>query len=613
MSPHSLIPPREVTQGKLDVRAAVANTVRPKDTYTIADRLEAQAVTFADRPYLLYGDEVLTFADVNTLANRYAHALATLGVGSGDAVALVMENRPEFFIAWFALNKLGAVCGFINTNLTGQPLAHALAATRARAVVCGDECLANFDGLDTGHVPLWRVADASRTAQPQALAQAALDLTRLARQSETANPDPALRAQVLAEAPAVFICTSGTTGLPKAANTSHMRWLNVGDIMQVTLKAGPDDVFYCFLPLYHGAAATSLGSTALRCGGAIVIRRKFSVREFWADVRRYRVTVCQYIGEICRYLLNQPEAADDREHTLTRMMGAGLSADIWQRFVDRFGDIDVFEGWGSTESNCNIINVDNRVGSCGRIPYWDRTNVRIIAYDTDADAPARDEDTGFCRQVGPGEAGEVVGYIIQSDETGAGRFEGYTSAEATHQKILRDVFAPGDAWWRSGDLLRYDEDGYCWFVDRIGDTFRWKSENVSTTEVADALSGFPGLEALTIYGVQVPGHEGRCGMAAVVMQEGQAFDADAFYRLTVERLPRYAAPQFVRVRREADITSTFKLRKVDLMREGYDPARFDEPLYVRVESAGRYVPYSPEALERAGLPPFNAGEGKETA
>ncbi|TIC79780.1 long-chain-acyl-CoA synthetase [Crenobacter intestini] len=604
MSAQNLIPPREVTQAKLDARAAVANTVRPHDAYTIADRLEAQAVAFAERPYLIYGDEVLSFADVNTLANRYAHALATLGVGAGDAVALVMENRPEFFIAWFALNKLGAVCGFINTNLSGQPLAHALAATRARAVICGDECLANFEGLDTGHVPLWRVADASRTSQPQALAQAALDLTRLARQSETANPDPALRAQVTAEAPAVFICTSGTTGLPKAANTSHMRWLNVGDIMQVTIGAEPDDVFYCFLPLYHGAAATSLGSTALRCGGAIVIRRKFSVREFWSDVRRYRVTVCQYIGEICRYLLNQPERADDREHTLTRMMGAGLSADIWQRFVARFGEIDVFEGWGSTESNCNIINVDNRVGSCGRIPYWDRTNVRIIAYDTDADVPLRDEDTGFCRQVGPGEAGEVLGYIIQSDETGGGRFEGYTSAEATEQKILRDVFSPGDAWWRSGDLLRYDEDGYCWFVDRIGDTFRWKSENVSTTEVAEALSGFPGLEALTIYGVQVPGHEGRCGMAAVVMQEGHSFDTDAFYRLSCERLPRYAAPQFVRVRREADITSTFKLRKVDLMREGYDPARFDEPLYVRDEAAGRYVPYSPEALARAGLPPF---------
>ncbi len=613
MSTKNFIPPREVTQARLDARTAVANTVRPLDAYTIADRLEAQAVAFAERPYLIYGDEALSFADVNTLANRYAHALSTLGVGAGDAVALVMENRPEFFIAWFALNKLGAVCGFINTNLVGQPLAHALSATRARAVICGDECLANFEGLDTGHVPLWRVADPAQAASGHALAQAALDLTRLARQSSTANPDPALRAQVKAEDAAVYICTSGTTGLPKAANTSHMRWLNVGDIMQVTLGANEEDVFYCFLPLYHGAAATSLGSTALRCGGAIVVRRKFSVREFWSDVRRHRVTVCQYIGEICRYLLNQPERDDDRAHTLTRMMGAGLSTDVWQRFVARFGDIDIFEGWGSTESNCNIINVDNRVGSCGRIPYWDRTNVRMIAYDADTDAPLRDEDTGFCSQVGPNEPGEVVGYIIQSDETGGGRFEGYTSAEATEQKILRDVFAPGDAWWRSGDLLRYDEDGYCWFVDRIGDTFRWKSENVSTTEVADALSGFPGLEALTIYGVQVPGHEGRCGMAAVVMQEGHAFDADAFYRLTCERLPRYAAPQFVRVRREADITSTFKLRKVDLMRDGYDPARFDEPLYVRVESAGRYLPYSAAALEAAGLPAFATVCDKEAS
>ncbi|MCL6262992.1 long-chain-acyl-CoA synthetase [Craterilacuibacter sp. RT1T] len=603
--PFSVLPSREETQAKLDARARVANAVRPLDAFTLADRLEAQALSHAARPFLIDGDTALSFAQVNASANRYAHALATLGIKQGDAVALVMENRPEYFIVWFALNKLGAICGFINTHLSGQALIHALAATQARAVIAGDECLVNFSALDTGHIPLWRVADPLQQAPAEGLRLAALELSRLARQSAADNPPASLRAGLRAEDTALYICTSGTTGLPKAAKTSHMRWLNVGDIMQVTLSASENDVFYCFLPLYHGAGSMSLGSTALRCGAAIVIRRKFSVREFWRDVRKYRITVCQYIGEICRYLLNQPPSADDREHSLRKMMGAGLSAEVWQRFVARFGPMDIYEGWGSTESNCNIINVDNRVGSCGRIPFWDKTNVRMIAYDVDSDSPVRDEASGLCQQVGPDEVGEVIGFIIDSDETGGGRFEGYTSSEATAQKILRDVFTPGDAWWRSGDLLRYDEDGYCWFVDRIGDTFRWKSENVSTTEVAEALSGFDGLEALTIYGVQVPAHEGRCGMAAVVMQEGRDFDAAAFYRLASARLPKYAVPQFVRVRREADMTSTFKLKKVDLMREGYDPARFSDPLLVCDDKAATYVPYSPEALAQTGLPAFS--------
>ncbi|MGL6072392.1 AMP-binding protein, partial [Craterilacuibacter sp.] len=348
---------REATQAKLDARSAVANAVRPKDAFTLGDRLEQQTRIHGAQPFLLYGDESLSYARVNACVNQYAHALYTLGIRKGDAVALVMENRPEYFIAWFALNKLGAVCGFINTNLTGTPLRHALAATEARAVIVGDECLANFNGIDTGHVPVWRVAEARHAPDDSVLALAALELSRLARQSADSNPDPALREGLSGEDTALYICTSGTTGLPKAAKTSHMRWLNVGDIMQVTLSATADDVFYCFLPLYHGAAAMSLGSTALRCGGAIVIRRKFSVREFWADVRRYHITVCQYIGEICRYLLNQPERDDERAHSLNKMMGAGLSADVWTRFTARFGPMAIYEGWGATESNCNIINV----------------------------------------------------------------------------------------------------------------------------------------------------------------------------------------------------------------------------------------------------------------
>jgi fatty-acyl-CoA synthase len=274
------------------------------------------------------------------------------------------------------------------------------------------------------------------------------------------------------------------------------------------------------------------------------------------------------------------------------MMGAGLGPDIWVAFQERFGIPHILEGWSSTEANTNLINLDNKVGSCGRIPFKERHNGRLIRYDVETDTHVRDE-AGFCIECEPGEPGEFIGMILDLPGSGAGRFEGYTSAEETERKILRDVFRPGDAWYRSGDLLYHDADDYYYFVDRIGDTFRWKSENVSTQEVAEALHGFPGLEIANVYGVKVPDAEGRAGMAALVLRDPDAFDGRAFFEHAAARLPEYAAPVFVRLVEQPDVTSTFKLRKIDLQREGYDPDRV-RGVFVRDESARAYVPLSPD-------------------
>lgn len=605
------VPSREETQRKLDKRAIASNTVKPSQPYTLADRLEEQACRFPDRPFLIYGDEVLSYAEVNARANQVAHAIAPLGLAPGDCVALVMENRPDFFIVWFGLNKAGLVCGFINTHLTGPLLANALEATQARAAIFGEEVLANLESeeprasskMNGLTLCLWQ--DAENPAPAALRAHTSLDLSAQAATAPRSNPAADLRAHWVGESTALLICTSGTTGLPKAARTSHMRWLNVGDVQVASMGTGPDDVFYCFLPLYHGAASMSLGSTALRGGSSIVIRRKFSVHAFWQDVRRYQITVCQYIGEICRYLLNQPAQADDREHTLRIMVGAGLCAEVWTRFVERFGIEHVFEGWGATESNCNLLNVDNHVGACGRVPFWDKTNLRLVRYDIESGSHPRNAD-GFLMPCQPGEVGEGIGFIVDHPEIAGGRFEGYTSLDATERKIYRNVFQKGDAWWSSGDLFRFDEDGYFYFVDRIGDTFRWKSENVSTTEVAEALASYPGLESINIYGVTVPGHEGRAGMAAVVMQPGHTFEPQAFYALTAKRLPDYAAPLFVRIATAAEMTTTFKLKKTDLVHAGYNPANFSDPLFVRDPANARYTLLNPAVLARLGLPPCTA-------
>jgi fatty-acyl-CoA synthase len=355
------------------------------------------------------------------------------------------------------------------------------------------------------------------------------------------------------------------------------------------------------LPLYHGAAGMVVVSSALAQGAAIALRRRFSAGRFWDEVRRDGVTGLQYIGEICRYLLNQPPRPDDRDHGLRVMMGAGLTAGGWEAFQSRFGVERILEGWSSTEANTNLINLDGKVGACGRIPFRDRHNGRLIRWDVETESHPRDA-RGFCIECAPGEAGEFIGMILDLPDSGAGRFEGYTSVEETERKILRGVFQAGDAWYRSGDLLMRDEDDYYYFVDRIGDTFRWKSENVSTQEVAEALADFPGLEIANVYGVPVPGAEGRAGMAALVLRDRDAFDGRAFFALTVERLPDYAAPLVVRLVAAADLTSTFKLRKIDLQREGYDLDVVCDPLYVRDPAAHAYVP-----LTGANRPGIGAG------
>jgi fatty-acyl-CoA synthase len=382
-----------------------------------------------------------------------------------------------------------------------------------------------------------------------------------------------------------------------------MRWLGVGDGMSAIAGYGPDDVIACVLPLYHGAGGMVVISCALAQGASVWLARRFSASRFWDDVRRHGVTGFQYVGEICRYLAHQPPRPDDRAHRLRVMMGAGIGADVWRVFVERFGVERILEGWSSTEANTSLINLDGVVGSCGRIPFPELHNGRLIRIDLDDETHPRDA-AGACIECGPGEVGEFVGMIPDLPDSGAGRFEGYTDPEATARKVLRDVVRPGDRWYRSGDLLRRDEDGYFYFVDRIGDTFRWKSENVSTQEVAEALAGFPGLEIANVYGVRVPGAEGRAGMAALVLREGARFDPDAFFAWTADRLPAYAAPVFVRVAGAADLTSTFKLRKVDLQRAGYAAARCaGDPLYVRDPDGRTYARLTADSLARLGIPP----------
>ena len=598
--------PREETQQKLARLSAATLRHTPSQNYTVADRLEERAAARGDAPFVRTEQRSWDYGAINALANRNAHAAYALGLRHGDVAALLMENRPEFLATWLGFAKLGVTTALLNTQLRGPALRHALEAARPQLVIVGSECAEAFAsvGREAG-VRSWIAVDPEpRTAAARHAATAERWDDCLAAASEE-NPDPAWRAGLVAGDDLFFVYTSGTTGLPKAARLSHMRWLGVGDGMSAIAGYGPDDVIACVLPLFHGAAGMVVVSCALAQGGSLWLARRFSASRFWDDVRRHGVTGFQYVGEICRYLAAQPPRPDDRDHRLRTMMGAGIGADVWRVFRDRFGVERILEGWSSTEANTSLINLDGVVGSCGRIPFPELHNGRLIRFDVERETHPRDAN-GFCIPCAPGEVGEFVGMIPDLPDSGAGRFEGYTDPEATERKILRDVFRPGDRWYRSGDLLRRDPEDYYYFVDRIGDTYRWKSENVSTQEVAEALAGLPGLAIANVYGVRVPGAEGRAGMAALVLDGGADFDGRACFSWLAERLPAYAAPVFLRLSRAADLTATFKLRKIDLQRDGYAPARVAEPLYVRDEAARCYVPLTDAALARLGIASFHS-------
>jgi len=569
---------------------------RPSSPTTLADRLEARVRADPARTAIAFEGARWTYGAWNEAANRVAGWALARGLRPGDAAALLMENRPEYLATWAGLAKVGVTTALLNTNLTGRALAHALGAARARHVVVGSECLdrlATAAGELDPALEVWVARDPYAGGRAFEWPRGAHDLDAALAEQSPADPARALRAALRAGDDLFYIYTSGTTGLPKAARLSHLRFGVIGSLAAFALKLRPGDVHYCALPLYHTAGGVMQVGAVIASGATLALRRRFSASAFWDDVRAVRATHFQYIGEFCRYLLHQPPRPDDREHGVRAIIGNGLRADVWAPFQERFGIPQIIEFYGATEGNAPIVNFENKVGSVGRFPFKALSNARLVRYDVAADEIVRDA-RGLCVECKPGEVGELVGKLPDRPDDPRGRFEGYTSKEATDRKILRDVFRPGDAWFRSGDLLRQDEEGFFYFVDRIGDTFRWKGENVSTQEVAEALAPFPGLALANVYGVHVPGHDGRAGMAALLMAPNEPFDGARFYAHVDGVLPRYAAPLFVRLLAQVETTGTFKLRKVNLQEEGFDLARVADPLFLRDDEARAYVPLTAE-------------------
>ena len=539
------------------------------------------AERFADAPALSGPDATLTYRALAQALNRYARWGLARGLKSGDVVCLFMENCPHYLAIWLGLSQIGVTVALLNTNLTGPALGHSINTVSPRLLISGARLAAVVSAVRgelAAPLECW-VSGGDAEALPR------LD-TAIASLPGEPPPASLYQAPTLSER-ALCIYTSGTTGLPKAANVSHYRLMQWSHWFAGLMDVTPSDRMYNCLPMYHSVGGVVATGATLVGGGAVVLRERFSASGFWQDVAAERCTLFQYIGELCRYLLGSPPQPHEAQHRLRLACGNGLRADVWVPFQQRFRIPQILEYYAATEGNFSLYNCEGRPGAIGRIPPFlaHRLPVAVVRFDVATGLPARDA-SGRCQRCGVDETGEAIGQILESK--GATRFEGYTDAAASGHKVLRDVFSPGDAWYRTGDLMRQDAQGFFYFVDRVGETFRWKGENVATTEVAAAISACPGVTDVAVYGVAVPRADGRAGMAALVVNTD--FRLEQLRAALATQLPAYARPVFLRILPALELTGTFKLRKQQLAEEGYDPTQVRDPLYLDDPARAAYVP-----------------------
>ncbi|XP_035706331.1 long-chain fatty acid transport protein 4 isoform X4 [Folsomia candida] len=530
-----------------------------------------------------FEDEVWSFRDIDEESNRIANYFASQGLQKGECVSVFMENRPMYVCIWLGLSKIGVIPALINFNLRQQPLKHCFEVAKPKAIIFGHELgLAINEVIELGPLPKCDLYSTGHGDEQLLFNSLDLDVKIKSYSKEA----PVISTPINFSDKLLYIFTSGTTGLPKAAIIKHSRFIFFTMGIHYFVGISNDEVIYDPLPLYHTAGGMIGVGQALIHGCTAVLRRKFSASSYFKDCARYNCTAAQYIGEICRYLLCQPPNSSDKNHQVRLMFGNGLRPQIWEKFASRFNISIISEFYGATEGNCNIINIDNHVGSVGFIsiilPFI--YPVTLIRVDEATGEVMRDPRTGLVLRCKPNEPGELVGKIVPNHPVR--EFDGYADSNATTKKIVTDVFRKGDAAFRTGDVLIMDECGYFYFKDRTGDTFRWKGENCSTAEVEAVVSNVCGLKDAVCYGVEIPFTDGRAGMAAILDPDA-SLDFDSLAHGVTKSLPSYARPLFVRIVKHLDMTGTYKMKKIDLQKEGFDVTKISDGIFFLCN--GKYV------------------------
>ena len=550
--------------------------------------LERNAKEFPTNKAILFEDTVLTYKELNDLVNRYANYFISLGLKKGDVVEIFMSNRIELLILYCANAKIGAISSMINTELRKKTLVYCINLTPGKFVVIGEELYDIFIDVKSKlnlskNEKLFFVPDQGKISVLDGFD----DLIDVVKEFPVDNPPTTTSVKTMD--PIAYIFTSGTTGLPKAAILLHFRTAVYGYYFGVLgAEFTPDDIIYICLPFFHGTALETGWSTVMATGGALALGRKFSASRFWDEIRKYRATAFNYVGELCRYLMNQPPTPEDSKNTVKTVIGNGLRPEIWKDFKQRFDILKILEFYGASEGNAGFLNFLNFDCTCG-------TTVAVYAivkYDIENDCPIRNE-RGKMKKVSVGETGLL---LIKSH--GVFTFSGYTNKKETEEKIFCNVFREGDAWFNTGDLMRDQGCSHVQFVDRLGDTYRWKGHNVSTTEVEQLLNMHDNILMSCAYGVKIPHTDGRAGMAAIVSRTSvEDFDLKELAETFRQNFPSYAIPVFLRFKSEISITPTFKLKKLKLKREEFDIENINDALFVMLPGQFEYTPLTREIYD----------------
>ncbi|XP_069481724.1 long-chain fatty acid transport protein 6 [Ambystoma mexicanum] len=550
---------------------------------TVLDRFVAQVARMPDKPLLIFEGQTYTYRQVDCRSNRVARVfLSHAALGKGDTVALLMSNEPDFVHVWFGLAKLGCAVAFLNINIRSRSLLHCFNSCGATALVVGSDMLDALKevlpSLQEDNITIWVMTKGSTLPGVRCVLELLED--------SSDDPIPShLRSVNTIKTHALYIFTSGTTGLPKAAVISQLQAIKAAAGLWA-FGGTPDDIIYVTLPLYHSAASLIGLGGCIQLGATCILKKKFSASQFWNDCKRHDVTVIQYIGELCRYLCKQPKKEGEKDHKVRMAVGNGVRPDVWREFIDRFGDIKMCELYGATEGNICFMNHTGKVGSVGRTNFFYKLlfPFELIKYDIEKDEPIKNEQ-GRCERVKKGETG-----LLLSEVNSKNPFFGYAGSKIhTEKKLLCDVFRKGDRYFNTGDLMFQDEDNFLYFRDRIGDTFRWKGENVATTEVSDIIGMVDFIQEANVYGVSVPGNEGKVGMASIVLKPNQSLHLKRIYEQAVTYLPGYACPRFLRIQDTMEITGTFKQQKFRLVQEGFDPSVIVDPLFFLDNSEKSYI------------------------
>ncbi|XP_049976845.1 long-chain fatty acid transport protein 6 [Alexandromys fortis] len=560
---------------------------------TVLDKFLSHARRQPQKAFIIYEGDVYTYEDVDKRSNRVAHAfLNHSSLKRGDVVALLMSNEPDFIHVWFGLAKLGCVVAFLNSNIRLSSLLHCIGTCEPAAVVVGGDLLGSIEEILPSlpkHIRVWGMKDSVPTG-----------VVSLTEKMNLASDEPVPTSHHVAsslKSTCLYIFTSGTTGLPKAAVISQLQVLK-GSFGLWAFGCTADDTIYITLPLYHSSGALLGIGGCVELGATCVLKKKFSASQFWNDCKKYNVTVFQYIGELCRYLCKQSQRDGEKDHQVRLAVGNGMSSDVWRQFLDRFGDIKMCEFYGATEGNICFMNHTGKIGSVGRTNFFYKLffAFELIKYDFQKDEPMRNEQ-GWCHRVREGEPGLLISRVNTKNP-----FFGYAgSYRHTKSKLLFDVFKKGDVYFNTGDLMVQDHENFLYFWDRIGDTFRWKGENVATTEVADMIGRLDFIQEANVYGVPVPGYEGKAGMASIILKPNKSLDLEKMYDQVVTSLPAYACPRFLRIQEKMATTGTFKLQKIQLVEEGFHPLKISDPLYFMDNLNKAYVPLTEEIYNQIML------------